>query len=139
LAAGAGIPRPVPVLLPSSQLGDWLQVQLARELGLSMGFEFLQPSAFFKRRFAAGDVGADFARSHVFWAPDRLLWQLLPEVDQIARHLGLDSATTLAPRDRFAFAQLLAQQFDRYARYRPDWPARARGSSPGAAARAPPA
>ena len=124
LAAGAGIPRPVPVLLPSSQLGDWLQVQLARELGLSMGFEFLQPSAFFKRHFAAGDVGADFARSHVFWAPDRLLWQLLPEVDQIARHLGLDSATTLAPRDRFAFAQLLAQQFDRYARYRPDWPAR---------------
>ena len=35
LAAGAGIPRPVPVLLPSSQLGDWLQVQLARELGLA--------------------------------------------------------------------------------------------------------
>jgi exodeoxyribonuclease V gamma subunit len=45
-------------------------------------------------------------------------------VDQIALHLGLDSATTLAPRDRFAFAQLLAQQFDRYARYRPDLPAR---------------
>ena len=124
LAAGAGIPRPIPVLLPSSQLGDWLQVQLARELGLSMGFEFLQPSAFFQRHFAAGGVGADFARAHAFWAPERLRWQLLPEVDQIALHLGLDSATTLAPRDRFAFAQLLAQQFDRYARYRPDWPAR---------------
>ena len=124
LAAGAGIPRPIPVLLPSSQLGDWLQVQLARELGLSMGFEFLQPGAFFQRHFAAGGVGADFARAHAFWAPERLRWQLLPEVDQIALHLGLDSATPLAPRDRFAFAQLLAQQFDRYARYRPDWPAR---------------
>jgi exodeoxyribonuclease V gamma subunit len=123
LANATGIPRPIPVLLPSSQMGDWLQVQLARELGLSMGFEFLQPGAFFKRHFAAGSTGTEFAAAHAFWTPDRLRWQLLPKIDQVASNLGLDPGTTLTPRDRFAFAQLLAQQFDRYARYRPELPA----------------
>jgi len=120
----AGIPRPIPVLLPSAQLGDWLQVQLARDLGLSMGFEFLQPGIFFRRHFSAGAAAAEFANSHAFWTPDQLRWQLLPTVDRFTHNLGLDPSATLVPRDRFAFAQLLAQQFDRYARYRPDWPAR---------------
>ncbi len=123
VAEAAGIPRPIPVLLPSTQLGDWLQVQLARDLGLSMGFEFLQPAAFFKRQFAAGATGAEFAKAHAFWTPDRLRWHILPEIDLIASKLGLDAGNPFTPRDRFAFAQLLAQQFDRYARYRPDLPA----------------
>lgn len=119
----AGIPRPIPVLLPCSQLGDWLQVQLARELGLSMGFEFLQSGAFFKRHFAADSTGTGVAAAYDFWAPSQLRWQLLPKIDLVASNLGLDTGTSLSPRDRFAFAQLLAQQFDRYARYRPELPA----------------
>ena len=122
LQNSAGIPRPIPVLLPSSQLGDWLQVQLARELGLSMGFEFLQSGAFFKRHFAADSTGKEFAEAHDFWTPSQLRWQLLPKIDLVASNLGLDTGTSLAPRDRFAFAQLLAQQFDRYAHYRPELP-----------------
>ncbi|MBK8475101.1 MAG: exodeoxyribonuclease V subunit gamma [Opitutaceae bacterium] len=124
LARTTGLPRPVPVLLLAPPLGDWLQVQLARDLGLSMGFEFLQPGEYFKRHFAAGPAAAEFAAAHAFWSPERLRWQLLTEVDGIADQLGLDPGQALAPRDRFAFAQLLAQQFDRYARHRPDWPAR---------------
>ena len=130
LGASPGIPRPVPVLLLSSQMGDWLQVQLARDLGLSMGFEFLQPGEYFKRHFASGAAAADFAAGHAFWSPDRLRWQLLTEVDAVADRLGLDRAAHLAPRDRFAFAQLLAQQFDRYTRHRPDWPARWKRNEP---------
>lgn len=125
-----GIPRPIPVLLLSTQMGDWLQVQLARDLGLSMGFEFLPPGNYFKRHFASGDAAADFADGHAFWSPDRLRWQLLTEVDGIASQLGLNPGESLAPRDRFAFAQLLAQQFDRYARYRPDWPAQWKNNQP---------
>ncbi len=126
LARTPGLPRPVPVLLLAPPLGDWLQVQLARDLGLSMGFEFLQTGEYLKRHFAA--TAGDFAAAHAFWSPDRLRWQLLTEVDAIADQLGLDPGHALAPRDRFAFAQLLAQQFDRYARHRPDWPARWRAN-----------
>ncbi len=122
LVGATGIPRPVPVLVPSVQLGDWLQVRLARDLGLSMGFEFLQPRTYFSRHFAADPQTAEFADSHAYWAPDRLRWRILPHIDAIAANLGQDPAQGFSPRDRFAAADLLAQQFDRYARFRPDWP-----------------
>ena len=121
---GAGIPRPVPVLVPSAQLADWLQVRLARDLGLSMGFEFLPPGEYFGRRFGNDAETRALANSHVFWSPEHLRWRLLPVVDTVARQLGHDPAKALAPRDRFAFAELLARQFERYARHRPDWPVR---------------
>ena len=130
LRLGSGVPRPVPVLVPSAQLGDWLQVRLARELGLSMGFEFLQPAAYLGRHLGGGAVAEELVRGRAYWAPDHLRWQLLPWIEAYAGHLGQEAARALSPRDRFAFAELLARQFDRYARYRPDWPERwARGQS----------
>jgi len=130
LRLGAGVPRPVPVLVPSAQLGDWLQVRLARELGLSMGFEFVSPAVYLGRTWAGGPAADELARGRAYWAPDQLRWHVLPWVDAYAGHLGQDPARGLSPRDRFAFADGLARQFDRYARYRPDWPARwARGRS----------
>ena len=138
LAATQRIPRPIPVLVPAAQLGDWLKVRLARELGLSMGFEFLQPADYFGRHFATGKSEQSLARSHSFWAPDNLRWHILPLVETFAGKLGHDAGHSLLPRDRFAFAQVLAQQFDRYARHRPDWPnlwaAGKSGLNPGASA-----
>ena len=119
----SGIPHPVPVLVPNAQLGDWLQGRLARDLGLSMGFEFLAPGAFFKRQLATMPGAQILADGHACWSPEALRWHLLPHVDTFAAKLGHDSAKLLSARDRFAFAQLLADQLDRYARFRPDWPA----------------
>ncbi len=124
LAHRSGVPPPVPVLVPSPQLSDWLQVRLARDLGLCMGFEFLSPGAYFSRHFAADPLADAFADAHAAWSPDRLRWRLLPHVDGAARHLGQPPGRPLGSRDRFAFAQVLARQFDRYARHRPDWPER---------------
>lgn len=131
LAATTGIPRPVAVLVPSQQLSDWLQARLARDLGLSMGFEFLTPADYFKRHFASAPADDSFARANAFWNPDHLRWELLPHIESVAARLGLDPAQTLTPRSRFSFAELLARQLDRYARMRPDWPARwAKNQSP---------
>jgi len=118
----AGLPRPIPVVLPSAQMADWLKVRLARELGLSMGFDFLQPSEYFKRHFNTDERDRAFAEAHAAWAPDQMRWRILPLVDDFAAHLGHDVKRPLLARDRFAYAQLLAQQFDRYMRHRPDWP-----------------
>ncbi len=122
--ATAGIPRQVPVLVNSTQLSEWLQVRLARELGLSMGVEFLQPAAYFARHFGGRVELAAFSKSQAFWSPEQLRWHILPWVDSISTHLGHEPSRSLASRDRFAFAQLMADQFARYARYRPDWPDR---------------
>jgi exodeoxyribonuclease V gamma subunit len=123
LAGSPGVPRPVPVLVPSPQLSEWLQARLARDLGLSMGFEFLAPSAWFGRPAATDPATTTLADAHAAWSPDRLRWRLLPHLDAAAVHLGHDATHPLGPRDRFAFARLLAHQFDHYARHRPDWPA----------------
>lgn len=130
LVATAVIPHPVPVLVPSAQFGDWLQARLARDLGLSMGFEFLPPSEYFSRHFANTPATARFAAASAFWAATRLRWQLLPFVDTVAHRLGQNPAKALGPRDRFAFACLLARQFDLYARFRPDWPERWASNQP---------
>ncbi len=118
-----GIPHPVTVLVPSSQLGDWLQVRLARDLGLSMGFEFPSPGAYLGRLLATIAGAQAQPNGHAYWNPDALRWHLLPHVNAFAAKLGHEADKPLSARDRFAFAQLLATQLDRYARFRPDWPA----------------
>jgi exodeoxyribonuclease V gamma subunit len=120
LQQSTGIPRLITVLIPPGQLGEWLQVQLARDLGLSMGFEFLQPAKFLSRQAVAGE--RTFAESNAFWSPDNLRWLLLPKVESVAAQLGHATPGHISPRDRFAFAELLAQQLDRYSRHRPDLP-----------------
>lgn len=119
-----GVPKKIPVLVAHAQLGDWLQTRLARELGLSMGFDFPQPAAFFRRQLGSGEAAERFAEASTFWSREQLAWQLLPRIDPVARRLGQDPNQPLEPRTRFAFARLLAATFDRYARQRPDWPAR---------------
>ncbi len=116
------LPRPIPVLVPSAQLGDWLKTRIARKLGLSMGFEFLLAEDYLSRRNAPGDFWEKLSSSHAFWSSDSLRWHILPLIGPCAGHLGHDSRKPLLPRDQFAFAQLLAQQLDRYARHRPSWP-----------------
>jgi exodeoxyribonuclease V gamma subunit len=124
VAESQGIPRRIPVLVPSPQISDWIQSRLARQRGISMGYEFLKPAAYFERQQG---VGSAFARSCAVWAPANLRWHILPHVDSFAHELGMRSdekGTALTPRDRFAFAELLARQFDRYMRLRPAWPGR---------------
>ena len=117
------IPRPIAVLVPSPQMSDWIQSRLARQRGISMGYEFLKPAAYFERQEG---IGSALALAFAAWAPANLRWQILPLVDSFAHELGTRSGedgTALTPRDRFAFAELLARQFDRYMRLRPAWPA----------------
>ncbi|HOY53751.1 MAG TPA: exodeoxyribonuclease V subunit gamma, partial [Opitutaceae bacterium] len=46
LGHGTAPLAPLPIVVPSRQLADWLQTRLARRTGLCMGLEFLQPQEF---------------------------------------------------------------------------------------------
>ncbi len=122
--SASGIPRPIPVVVPSSTVSEWLQVQLARDRGVCMGFEFLTPTDFFRRRQSGSEHAEAFTAASAYWNAANLRWQLLPRVDTFALQLGHDSARSLPPRSRFAFAGLLANTFERYGRHRPEWPDR---------------
>jgi exodeoxyribonuclease V gamma subunit len=112
---GAAALKPVPVVVPSIQFTDWLQVSIARRTGLCMGFDFIMPQQFVERALARADEAAEHRENP--WSPRNLTWLILPHMAEYAPHLGVTDAT--APRDRLALADLLADQFDQYAHFRP--------------------
>lgn len=101
-------PLPVPVVVPSIQFSDYLQLRIAEERGVCMGFDFLTPQGLIAR--AAGlDENP--------WSKERLCWRILPHVARYADDLGVRDPS---PRDRFALAGLLADRFDQYGHFRPE-------------------
>ncbi|MBP8963121.1 MAG: exodeoxyribonuclease V subunit gamma [Opitutaceae bacterium] len=110
---------PLPIVVPSRQLADWLQTRLARRTGLCMGLEFLQPQEFIQRVLAAESRVAAATDQPAPWSPENLVWRLLPHMDEFAPQLGLAGADR-SPRDLFALARLIADQFDQYAHFRPE-------------------
>lgn len=101
-------PLPVPVVVPSIPFSDYLQLRIAQECGVCMGFDFLTPQAFISRALGQGES---------LWSKRHLCWRILPHVRAYAAELGIPDP---APRDRFAIAELLAERFDQYGHFRPE-------------------
>ncbi|MFM8716590.1 MAG: exodeoxyribonuclease V subunit gamma, partial [Spartobacteria bacterium] len=47
---------PLKVVVPSVHFRDWLQIKLARELGICMGFEFSTPQVFVTEVFSEAHI-----------------------------------------------------------------------------------
>lgn len=106
--------EPVRVVVPSVHFRDWLQIQIARRLGICMGFEFSMPKEFVVEVFRA--AGIERAEA---WTKRRMEWAILEES---AADPGLLPAMPVdgAIRDRFAMARAVADRFDQYAHFRPE-------------------
>ncbi|MES2570987.1 MAG: exodeoxyribonuclease V subunit gamma [Verrucomicrobiota bacterium] len=122
-------PRPLPVVIPSVPFKEWLQLYLAKNRGVCMGFNFLMPQAFIERALAAGGSGKS-----ELWSKRQLTWRILPHIEEYIGELGVTNPFT---RDRFAMAGLIADRFDQYGHFRPEmieqWAANAPVSGPEAA------
>ncbi|WP_067709673.1 exodeoxyribonuclease V subunit gamma [Nocardia yamanashiensis] len=131
---------PEVVAVPAKGIERWLNQRLATVLGsgsfadgISANIDFADP---------AGLVGAVLAEATGIdpdqdpWAPDRLVWALLPVLDEVlnepwagvlARHLGHGDANGYRVGRRYATAARIAGLFDTYAAQRPvmilDWAA----------------
>ena len=101
-------PLPVPVVVPSLPFSDCLQLRIARERGVCMGFDFLMPQDFISRALGQREI---------LWSRRHLCWRILPHVGTCAAELGVENPS---PRDRFAIAGLLADRFDQYGHFRPE-------------------
>jgi exodeoxyribonuclease V gamma subunit len=106
--------KPVPIVVPSIQFTDWLQVAIAKRKGLCMGLEFIMPQEFVGRVIALGGPEANAVNP---WSKANLTWRLLPHIKEYAGKLGVADPSS---RDRFALAGLLADQFDQYGHFRPE-------------------
>jgi exodeoxyribonuclease V gamma subunit len=104
--------KPVPVIIPSIQVTDWLQVAIAKRRGICMGLEFLMPQEFIERALSLVDKDRDDS-----WGRRNLTWRLLPHIRDYVEQLGVKDPSH---RDRFALAGSLADQFDQYDHFRPE-------------------
>jgi exodeoxyribonuclease V gamma subunit len=101
---------PLKVVVPSVHFRDWLQIKLARELGICMGFEFSTPQIFVNEVFEAAGI-----KKAVEWSKRRLEWSVF-EHGRNFPGVGADASV----RDRFAMARLVADRLDQYGHFRPE-------------------
>jgi exodeoxyribonuclease V gamma subunit len=110
------------IVVQGRGMAVWLALQLARRHGVFTAGGFLYPRNFVERLFglALGEgIGAGYARQALPWAVWRALDQHLarPELAPLAHYLAGD----VGGRRRFQLARRIADVFDQYATYRPDW------------------
>ncbi len=102
------VPLPLPVVIPSIPFSDYLQLRIAQDRGVCMGFDFLTPQDFISHALDQRESP---------WSKRQLCWRILPHVTSYASELGVSEPL---PRDRFAIAELLSERFDQYGHFRPE-------------------
>lgn len=113
--------EPETVIVQSSGMARWLSLALAERLGIAANIRFPFPAGFVWTLI--GDVLPDVPRSSPF-DPEVLTWRLMALLAGPQGRAHARLAHYLADGDarkRHELARRLAQSFDRYLTYRPDW------------------
>lgn len=111
------------ILVQSPGMAQWLKMQLAQEQGIAAGYEFPLPSTFVWRCFqhALQDIPSqsEFNKPFLVWRLMRLLDQRLEDdaFQQLAWYLAEDDSQLR----RFQLCSSIADIYDQYLVYRPDW------------------
>jgi exodeoxyribonuclease V gamma subunit len=113
------------LLVPSSGMAEWLKAAMATQLGVAAGFRIELPAQFTWRAWRAVlGAGAVPAASPLDKGP--LTWWLMRRLPDLARQpafapLAGFLAMDPSPLRRLELARRLADLFDQYQVYRPDW------------------
>jgi exodeoxyribonuclease V gamma subunit len=121
---GRPIGRPLTpdvVVVQNAGMARWLALRIARGLGLCAGITFPFPAAFvwdvFDRTLGTSEPRSAFG-------PDVLPWRILAELARAGdegRFASLAAYAAGDDRRRYELARRLADVFDQYLVYRPDW------------------
>jgi exodeoxyribonuclease V gamma subunit len=115
--------QPEVILVQSTGMAQWLQMELAAQFGIAANMEFPLPASFIWQMFTRviSDIPAEsaFSKDAMTWKLMTLLPRLCPEpaFEAIGRYLADDDDQ----RKCYQFAARLADLFDQYLVYRPDW------------------
>lgn len=117
--------KPETVIVQSYGLGQWLKLEVAEYQGISANMDCVLPATFLWRLYQ--QLVPDSARlSESPFVRERLSWRIMRLIDadpslsvEMTRYLGKDDA--LRDLRGYQLAWELAQLFDEYLMYRPDW------------------
>ena len=111
------------ILVQSPGMAQWLQLQIAETTGVAANIDFPLPASFIWQQFKEllPDVPdkSPFNKMSMTWQIMQLLPACLDEPDFEALLHYLDDDKTL--RKRFQLSQKIADIFDQYLVYRPEW------------------
>ncbi|WP_159565802.1 exodeoxyribonuclease V subunit gamma [Budvicia diplopodorum] len=111
------------ILVQSHGMAQWLQIELANELGIAANIEFPLPASFIWQMFTK--VWTEISQESAF-SKDAMTWKLmwllpsmldLPDFSALKGYLSDDEDM----RKRHQLAGRIADLFDQYLVYRPEW------------------
>lgn len=112
---------PETLLVPSLGMQRWLQLALAREQGIAANIDFQLPASFVWRLITR--VFPAVPRRSAF-DPEVLAWRVLATLPEVKELEGVALAANWQAADaagRYELAWRVADVFDQYLIYRPDW------------------
>jgi len=111
------------ILVQSPGMAQWLQLQIAQVTGIAANIDFPLPASFIWQQFKEllQDVPdqSPFNKTAMTWQIMRLLPECLDDPDFVALLHYLEDDLQL--RKRFQLSQKIADIFDQYLVYRPEW------------------
>lgn len=115
--------EPETIIVQSRGMERWLRFQLADHLGIAANLEFPFPNAFISGAFKAL-LGNPPFETH--FARDPLTWRIYDALDDsrsLLKDAGLESILDDDDEHikQYTFADILADLFDQYATFRPEW------------------
>jgi exodeoxyribonuclease V gamma subunit len=113
------------ILVQSPGMAQWLKLELAQQLGIVANVDFPLPASFIWQMFhkVLGDVPeqSPFNKEAMAWRLLRLLPTKLNEPEFAVLGHYLDDDDDLGQRKLWQLCQKIADIFDQYLVYRPDW------------------
>ena len=112
---------PETLLVPSLGMQRWLQLELAREQGIAANLDFKLPASFVWQLITR--VFPEVPRRSAF-DPEVLAWRVLAALPEVKELEGAALAANWNAADaagRYELAWQVADVFDQYLIYRPDW------------------
>ena len=114
------------ILVQSQGMAHWLKLQLAQELGVAAQVEFPLPSKFIWQVFNSLNPQLPqrtyFDKQIMAWRLMQLLPQLATEPEcQLISHYLQDETAAISALKCYQLAQNIADTFDQYLIYRPQW------------------
>ncbi|SNC58297.1 exodeoxyribonuclease V subunit gamma [Sodalis endosymbiont of Henestaris halophilus] len=110
------------ILVQNTGMAQWMQMKFAAHFGIAANIKFLQPTSFiwqmFTRMIPYIPNESSFTKQAMTWRLMKLLPRLCLQQDftTISEYLRDDDK-----RKSFQFATQVAELFDKYMLYRPDW------------------
>lgn len=111
------------ILVQSPGMSQWLKMALAQDIGIAANVQFPLPATFIWRMFTQVLEGvparSEFNKEAMTWR----LWELLPQVLSQEAFAPLKAYLIDDDKDvkRYQLAEKIADLFDQYLVYRPDW------------------